>query len=56
MSDQMKAYEIYVKHPVTGEDGWDIKLVWSHADMIEYYPNFDCVITVNDCTPTEVWV
>lgn len=52
----LKAYEIYVKNPDTGERGWDIRLVWSTPDMIESYPDFDCVITVNDCRPDEVWL
>jgi len=52
---KMKAYEIYTKNPETGEEGWDIKLVWSTPDMIELYPHFDCVVTINDCQPTEIW-
>jgi len=52
----MNAYEIYVRNPLTGERGWDIKFVWSNRAMIESYPHFDCVITVNDCQPEEYWV
>lgn len=47
-------YEIYTKHPFTGESGWDIKFISVKADCkkeadkkIESYPNFDCVILYN---------
>ena len=46
--DKRNIYEIYTKHPETGEGGWDILFVRCHADEIESYPLFDCVITVND--------
>lgn len=51
----VKAYEIYVKNPITGEEGWDIKTVWSTDELIKTYPDFDCIITINDCNPTEIW-
>ena len=41
-------YEIYTKHPDTGETGWDIKWVLSTRDRIKSYPHFDCIITVDD--------
>ena len=52
----LKAYEIYTKCPETGTLGWNIVTVWSTPDRIEQYPNFDCVITVNDCNPTETFM
>lgn len=52
----LKAYEIYTKCPDTGTLGWDIARVWSTSDRIEQYPNFDCIITVNDCDPTETFM
>ena len=51
----MTAFEIYVKNPETGEEGWEIKLVWSTEEKIVTYPHFDCVITRNDCHPDETW-
>jgi hypothetical protein len=54
-AQKMKAYEIYTKNPTTGQLGWDIKFVWSTPDMIKLYPDFDCIISVNDCQPDEVW-
>lgn len=41
-------YEIYTSHPVTGESGWDIKFVRATVEGIKSFPNFDCIITVND--------
>ena len=41
-------YEIYTKNPETGERGWDIKFVLSTRDMIESFPDFDVIITVDD--------
>ena len=43
-------YEIYTKNPYTRETGWDIKWVRSTADRIASFPNFDCIITVDDMT------
>ena len=50
------AYEIYTKCPDTGTLGWDIARVWSTPDRIEQYPDFDCIITINDCNPTETFM
>ena len=52
----LKAYEIYTKCPDTGTLGWDIARVWSTPDRIEQYPDFDCIITINDCNPTETFM
>ena len=41
-------YEIYTKNPKTGESGWDIKFVLATKSTIKLYPNFDCIITVDD--------
>jgi hypothetical protein len=41
-------YEIYTKNPINGESGWDIKFVLSTADLIESFPDFDEIITVDD--------
>lgn len=53
--EKVNSYEIYTSCPVTGQGGYDIKLVKSTNDRIKSYPNFDCVITVNDCHPKESW-
>lgn len=42
-------YEIYTKNPETGETGWEIKFVLASPSTIKSFPNFDCIITVNDC-------
>ena len=41
-------YEIYTKNPETGETGWDILFVYASAKTIKQFPNFDCIITVDD--------
>lgn len=48
MKEEIKAFEIYVKNPETGELGWDIVFVWSTEKLIVTYPHFDCIITRND--------
>jgi hypothetical protein len=42
-------YEIYTKCPLTGVTGWEIEFVYASEDEIESFPNFDCIITVDDC-------
>jgi hypothetical protein len=45
----MNIYEIYTKHPVTLEGGWD--LIFVRAPSVEALKQrklFDCVVTVND--------
>jgi hypothetical protein len=47
--DKMKhLFEVYLKHPETGESGWEI--VWLHGtyDAVHSYPDFDCIITIDD--------
>jgi len=44
----LKIFEIYTKHPTTGESGWEIEWVRSTEKEIKSYPNFDVVITRND--------
>jgi hypothetical protein len=41
-------FEIYTSNPATGETGWDIEWVRATRSDIEQYPNFDCIITMND--------
>lgn len=41
-------YEIYTRNPETGERGWDIVFVYASRENIESYPNFDCIVTVDD--------
>lgn len=42
-------YEVYVKCPKTGTPGWDIKWIYASSRReLESFPNFDCVISVND--------
>lgn len=52
----MKEYnfEIYTKHPVTNDSGWDIRFASCFADskesakeIIKSYPLFDCIILYN---------
>lgn len=53
----MKAFnfEIYTKHPQTGEEGWEIEQPTIFAEtkekakqfLKESYPNFDCIILFN---------
>lgn len=53
----MKAinFEIYTKHPQTGEIGWEIEIPTIFAEskkeaiqfLKESYPNFDCIILHN---------
>lgn len=48
-------FEVYTKHPTTGETGWDIKFASTFAESKEQakqqlkdsYPNFDCFILFN---------
>ena len=47
-NDMTHIYEIYTKNPETGEKGWDIKWVNASEDRIRSFPNFDCVITIDD--------
>lgn len=47
--DEINQYEIYTCCPETGVTGWDIKYIESTDRLIKYYPNFDCIITKNDC-------
>lgn len=49
----INTYEIYTKDPETGKGGWDIKNVRSTDELIKRYPNFDAIITKNDCSPTD---
>jgi hypothetical protein len=44
----MNIYEIYTKHPKTGDGGWDIVWVRAVPENISSYPLFDCIITTND--------
>lgn len=44
----MNIYEIYTKHPTTGETGWDIQWVRCKPEHIEQFPLFDEIITTND--------
>jgi hypothetical protein len=45
----MNIYEIYTKHPETGEGGWTIEFIEApDRETVATYPLFDCVITVND--------
>jgi len=38
-------YEIYTKHPVTGEGGWEIEFIVAlNAEDAATFPNFDEVI------------
>jgi hypothetical protein len=41
-------FEVYLKHPETGESGWEI--IWLHGtyDAVHSYPDFDCIITIDD--------
>ncbi len=41
-------YEIYTKNPATGEGGWKIAWVRTSVDKISSFPDFDCVISIND--------
>ena len=56
MLTKVYAYEIYTKCPDTGTLGWDIERVWSTPDRIKFFPNFDCVITVDDCRPDQTFM
>lgn len=45
-------FEVYTKHPKTGETGWDLKFVSVIADTkeeakeyLKQWPLFDCIIT-----------
>ena len=47
-------FEVYMKHPVTGEEGWEIKFVSVLAetkdaakDILKTVSDFDCVILFN---------
>lgn len=45
----MNIYEIYLKHPITGEGGWGIEWVEAESrDEVKKFPYFDEIITVND--------
>lgn len=46
--EKISTYEIYTRHPDTGENGWDISHVESTDDLIKFYPYYDCIITKND--------
>ena len=48
MKAQKHIYEIYTKNPATGERGWDIKFVLATEAGIKRYPDFDCIVTVDD--------
>lgn len=45
--EDKKVYEIYTINPETKEAGWDLLFVRTNKD-IKTFPNFDCIITVND--------
>jgi len=49
--DEIHNFEIYTNNPATGESGWYIHLVRSTDYLIKKFPDFDCIITRNDCTP-----
>ena len=44
----MDVFEIYTKHPETGVRGWSIVWVETTCSLIDTYPNFDRIISVND--------
>jgi hypothetical protein len=46
--EPIKIFEIYTKHPETGETGWNIEWVRSTEREIKSYPDFDVIITRND--------
>ena len=61
-------YEIYTKHPETGESGWDIESGWlrfDHTSIVgtcdetalrivkKHYPLFDCVIQLYHANPND---
>ena len=48
MTENKRVFEIYTKHPETGERGWSIKQVFATKSGIKSFPNFDCVISVGD--------
>lgn len=38
-------YEIYTRHPETGEEGWEIEfIIAKDRDDASTYPFFDCVV------------
>jgi hypothetical protein len=48
------SFEIYTKHPLTGETGWDIQFVNVFAEdmneariLLKSIPDFDCIILFN---------
>ena len=49
--DEIHDYEIYIVNADTGQTGWGIHNVRSTDFMIKNYPDFDCIITRNDCPP-----
>jgi hypothetical protein len=46
-TDTCIIYELYIKNPVTKENGWDIKWVRSTEEQVKSYPDFDCIISRN---------
>ncbi len=47
-------FEIYTKHPITKEYGWNIRWVEvpenraKATETIKSFPDFDCIISIND--------
>lgn len=52
---RVRNFEIYTRCPKTGVTGWEIELVRSTPELIRTFPNFDVVISVDDCIPTQNW-
>jgi len=42
-------YEIYICGGPKMVTGWEIVFVSATKEGIKSYPNFDCIITVNNC-------
>ncbi len=61
-------YEIYTKHPETGEPGWNIESGWMRLDHVsvvgthqehairtlkKHFPLFDCIIQLYQANPND---
>lgn len=45
--EPIQCWECYTKNPETGEGGWDIVWIESTRELVEQYPEFDCIITTD---------